>query len=164
MSIVRKFHAKKLSKSEICRLLRVPRQRLYVHARAASGSKLTSRPAADGQVMGALRELLSEELRRRHFGYRRWKAVLARKTGMVVHYKRLRHLLKHMGWTQQHIKSGGCRRRMPRPGKPCAPNQVWQVDVTKAYVGGMGWRHHIAVMDVFSREIVGHHESLRVRA
>jgi len=38
------------------------------------------------------------------------------------------------------------------------------MDMTKVYIEGTGWLHHIAIIDLFDREIVGHHESLRARS
>lgn len=104
-----------------------------------------------------------EEPRRRHFGYRRWRAVLRRKRALVVNHKRLRRLLREMGLSQPRIRHRG-RIQTPRPNEPMQANTVWQVDMTKVPIAGGGWLHHIAVIDVYTREIVGHYESLRARA
>lgn len=34
------------------------------------------------------------------------------------------------------------------------------MDMTKVYIEGTEWVHHITIIDLFDREIIGHHESL----
>ena len=82
---------------------------------------------------------------------------------MVVNHKRMRRLMHVLGWTQQRVPKG-YRIGVSRPGNPSGPNQVWQIDMTKVPVEGTGWLHHIAVVDMFTREVVGHFEGMRARA
>ncbi|MEW6723342.1 MAG: DDE-type integrase/transposase/recombinase [Bacillota bacterium] len=72
-------------------------------------------------------------------------------------------ILKELGWTQKRIKRGK-RIKNARPGRSTAPNQLWQIDMTKVAVEDAGRLHHIAIIDAYTREIVGHHESLRAWA
>lgn len=110
-----------------------------------------------------MRELLVEEPRRRHFGYRRWRAVLKRRRNLVVNHKRMARLLRELGWAQERIKRGK-RIKTERPDQPTAPNQVWAIDMTKLWIEGAGWLHSVSIIDLFDRQIVGHHESRRARA
>ncbi len=159
--LVSGFAAQGLARTQAAELLGIPRQRLYprdarVHAPPPDSGR-------DAEVVAVLRELLAEEPRRRHFGYRRWQAVLGRRKGIVVNHKRMRRLLHVLGWTQQRVPKGH-RVGVARPGNPSGPNQVWQIDMTKVPVEGTGWLHHIAVVDMFTREVVGHFEGMRARA
>ncbi|MDI6841175.1 MAG: DDE-type integrase/transposase/recombinase, partial [bacterium] len=40
------------------------------------------------------------------------------------------------------------------------PYQLWQADMTKVWVNGTGWMHLFAIIDCFTREIVGYCFSL----
>ena len=91
----------------------------------------------DAQAVTNMRELLAEEPRRRHFGYRRWQAVLGRRKGIVVNHKRMRRLMHVLGWTQHRVPKGH-RIGVSRPGNPSGPKQVWQIDMTKVPVEGTG--------------------------
>lgn len=113
-------------------ILVVPRHRLYSHAREP---RPTVRPQGnDDRAKAAMRERVVIEPRRRHFGYRRWKAVLGRKRGLVVNHKRVRRLLHEPGWVQPRFR-GRWPIRAPRPTAPTGPNQVWLIDMTKVTVG-----------------------------
>lgn len=89
--------------------------------------------------------------------------MLSRKRGLVVNHKRVRRLLHELGWVQPRFR-GGRPIRPPWPTAPTGSNQVWLIDMTKIGVTDTGWLHHIAIIDAYTREIVGHHESLRARA
>ena len=110
-----------------------------------------------------MQELLAEEPRRHHFGYRRWCAILKRRRNLVVNHKRMVRLLRELGWTQARIRRGK-RLRAERPENPTAPNQVWAIDMTKFLVGEACWLHCISVIDLFDRMVVGYCVSLRGRA
>ena len=69
-----------------------------------------------------MRGLMAEEPRR-HFGCRRWQAVLDRKRGIVVNHKRMRRLMHTLGWTQQRLPKGHPV-GVARPGHPSGRNQV----------------------------------------
>lgn len=122
----------------------------------------TSRPT-DDQVKAAMQELLAEEPRRQHFGYRRWCAILKRRRNLVVNHKRMVRLLRELGWTQARIRRGK-RLKTERPENPTAPNQVWAIDMTKFLVSESCWLHCISVIDLFDRMVVGYCVSLRGRA
>ena len=44
------------------------------------------------------------------------------------------------------------------------PNQLWEMDMVQMYIDQSGrWVYMFDIIDVYTREIVGHHESLRCR-
>jgi len=108
-------------------------------------------------------EELAREPRYRCFGYRRWRTVL-RQRGLVVNHKRLRRILGQAGLSQKRIPRTQRQREPWVRRRPDGPNQVWQMDMTRIYLDDGTMVHHMAIIDVYDRQIVGHHESLRCRA
>ena len=136
----------------VCRLLGFPRCALY---RAAAP------PAADAPALrGALVRLAGEWPT---YGYRRLTAML-RREGHAVNGKRVRRLMAALG-----IQGKAPARRArttnsdhPFPRWPnlveglavVRPDQVWVADIT--YVPtAQGWLFLAAVMDLYSRQILG---------
>ncbi len=153
-----------MSRSAIARTLNVPRSRFY-QRKPTRQSVAVNEVSADRNVVTAIKRQLELQPRYTFYGYRRWRAVLRQREGLVVNHKRLRRLLRQLGLSQDRlcrVKRNGSRKHVD--WKPAEPNRVWQMDMTKVYVDGTGWLHHIAIIDLFDRSIVGHHESFRARA
>lgn len=118
----------------------------------------------DVDIVRAIRELWNEHPSYTQYGYRRLRALLARRKGWIVNHKRLRRILAISGLGQARIE-----RRRPKPtadrptNEPTRPNQVWQMDMTKFFLEGFGWVHVMGIIDLFDRMIVGYHISPRAR-
>jgi putative transposase len=121
-------------------------------------------PDRDADISAAINRQLRLQPRYAAFGYRRWRVVLQQREGLTVNHKRLRRVLRLQGLSQARIERTRNHTGSWVDWKPKAPNRVWQMDMTKVYIDGGGWLHHIAVIDLFDRALVGHHESLRARA
>ena len=100
----------------------------------------------------------------RCYGSRRLQAVL-RSEGIKLGRYRVRRLMRTHGlrttWKRKFIHTTDSRHDLPtatnvldRQFTPAAPNQAWVSDITYLRTRG-GWLYLAAVMDLFSRKIVG---------
>ena len=95
------------------------------------------------------------------YGTRRVRAVLGRQ-GWAVNRKRVQRLMRDAGLLvpaeRPHPKSSGT------PFTVTAPIQLWQTDLTKFWAGRQdGWAYVTAVIDCYTRELVGHRVTRRCR-
>ena len=98
------------------------------------------------------------------YGYRRVTWWLRWKEGLRVNRKRVLRVMRERSLL---IRSRRLRaRRKKEWGRVGAarPNQIWQSDMTKIWVGPMvGWAYLVSVIDCCTREIVGWNLSDRCR-
>jgi putative transposase len=147
----------------VAKVLEVPRSSLYVRRSVLAQARQRENVLTDSMVVTAMRKLLTEQPYYQGYGYRRMRAVLRRHFGWNVNHKRLRRLMRQAGLMQQRVRRGH-RPAVERPKTATAPNQVWQMDMTKLLLDGYGWLHVIGVIDIFDRQVVGYHISSRARA
>lgn len=90
------------------------------------------------------------------YGYRRVTAVL-RREGVLVNHKKVNRIMRDAGLARPRIRTQlvGVSDR-GAAGDAMGPNQVWQMDLTRAWVEALGWVNVVAVIDVWDRSIVGH--------
>jgi putative transposase len=164
--LAEEFQQRGLPVTDQAKVLGLPRSRFYRRkqtSKPASHDPFTrkSEQPTDEEIIAVLRGLDS---RYHTYGYRRLRAVLQRLHGWVINHKRLRRLLRDIRWTTQRIAR--CRRpkESRRPATPTRPNELWQMDMTKFFIPGLGWAHVIAILDVYTRLIVSHRVTLRARA
>ncbi len=124
---------------------------------------------ASASVMDRNRPLVEriEALKADHpfWGYRRVWAHLKYVNGLDVNKKRI---LRLMGAHQLLVKPGAHlkasrtpQRNKPRPDRP---NAWWGIDMTKVMVEGIGWMYIVAVLDWYTKKIVGYYTGLECRA
>jgi len=105
-----------------------------------------------------------EELKREHpyWGYRRICAMMKKK-GNKVNHKRVYRIMKENGllFKVEHKKAS---RTIQKKIKPEKPREILGIDMTKVYTKDGGWVYYIAVIDWYTREILGSEISLRCRA
>ncbi len=93
------------------------------------------------------------------YGYRRIRAMLRRRFGIRMSKKTVNWVMRAFNLTLP-IK----KKRLPRPRarklEVTQLYQLWQTDMTKLWVEGTGWMYFFAVIDCFTREIVGWYFSL----
>lgn len=106
-----------------------------------------------------------QALKKEHplWGYRRVWAYLKYRMEMPVNKKRIYRLMKEHNLlvTKNHklrAKRTGSR---PKPRAVC-PNQYWGIDMTKIKLAEWGWIYLVAVLDWYTKEIVGY--SVRSRS
>lgn len=88
------------------------------------------------------------------YGYRRIRIMLRRREGIYISKKTVQWIMRAFNLSLPVEK-----KRMPRPHlekvEAVRPYELWQTDMTKIWVNGTGWMHLFAVIDCFTREIVG---------
>lgn len=146
---------KKASTARLCRLLGVSRSGLYAarHRQQAPRACALSTPLqAAFQASGG------------NYGSRRLCAAL-KAQGLDVGRYRVRGLMKQHGlrarWRRKFVHTTDSRHDLPvaanildRRFKPRAPDQAWVADITYIRTG-RGWLYLAAVLDLYSRKVVG---------
>jgi len=98
------------------------------------------------------------------WGYRRVWAHLKYVDGLGVNKKRILRLLKEHKLLVKddcHLKANRTIKSKPRPDKP---NQWWGIDMTKVMVTNFGWMYIVAVLDWYTKKIVGYYIGLVCQA
>lgn len=145
---------KKLSKSHLCKLLKIPRSTYY----AGLKSKVINLEEIELNALikqvfnqsngSAGARTISHIISKNGIKLTRYKAgKLMKKLGLVS--RQYRHKYKHRDKAHQVHRNA-----INRDFSPKAPNQVWSGDVTYIRIKG-GWCYFAVVLDLFSRKVVG---------
>ena len=146
---------KKADTARLCRLLGVSRSGLYAARRRRQAPRvcaLTTPLQAAFQASGG------------NYGSRRLCAAL-KAQGLAVGRYRVRRLMKRQGlkacWKRKFTHTTDSRHDLPvaanlldRRFNPSTPDQAWVADITYIRTG-RGWLYLAAVLDLYSRKIVG---------
>jgi transposase InsO family protein len=99
------------------------------------------------------------------WGYRRVWAHLKYVNGLDVNKKRILRLMREYDLlVKPNTRLKATRtsgRSKPRPTKP---NEWWGIDMTKVMVEGFGWMYIVAVLDWYTKKIVGYYAGMECRA
>lgn len=145
----------KVETSRLCRLVGVSRSGVYAarrRRRASRACPLTAALQAAFQASGG------------NYGSRRLSASL-KAQGLRVGRHRVRCLMKQQGlkarWKRKFVHTTDSRHELPiatnvldRRFSPQAPDQAWVADITYIRTE-RGWLYLAAVLDLYSRKIVG---------
>ncbi|MEO0075363.1 MAG: IS3 family transposase [candidate division WOR-3 bacterium] len=99
-----------------------------------------------------------------YWGYRRIRAWLRYRDGILVNEKKVRRLMKAQGlMVKQTIHKA---KQTPKKSKPRAerPKQYWDIDMTKFIINGLGWVYLVIVLDWYTKKVVGWDISLRSKS
>ena len=146
---------KKADTARLCRLLGVSRSGVYAarrRRRAPRACTLRAPLQAAFQASGG------------NYGSRRLSAAL-KAQGLSAGRYRVRRLMKQQGlkarWKRKFVHTTTSRHDLPvaanlldRRFNPRAPDQAWVADITYIRTG-RGWLYLAAVLDLYSRKIVG---------
>ena len=149
-------HAKKASTAQCCRALGVSRSGLYAARQRQRSAKQLS--VLDVQAKAAF------EASGQSYGSRRLSVEL-KAQGLAVGRYKARGLMRNNGlrarWRRKFTHTTDSRHSLPvapnvleRQFTPEAPNQAWVCDITYVRTHS-GWLYLAAVLDLFSRKIVG---------
>jgi len=142
--------------TRLCTLLGASRAGVY----AAAARGRTPRPpcAARAAVRAAF------EASGGCYGARRIRAALQAQ-GLAIGRHRVRRMMREQAlkarWRRKHVHTTDSRHHLPvaenvlnRHFTPCAPNHAWVCDMTYVRTD-TGWLYLAAVMDLYSRKVVG---------
>ena len=88
------------------------------------------------------------------YGYRRIRVMLRRREGIYLSKKTVQWIMRAFNLSLPVKKKRAPRSHIERV-EVRSPYQLWQTDMTKIWVNGTGWMHLFAVIDCWTREIVG---------
>ena len=141
-------------RKRVARVLAISRSSLYYRKRPR-GSRADRR--WDSQIVAACGAKPA-------YGYRRVTWWLKRKEGLVVNRKRVLRVMREQGLLVPSRRLRARRRKEWGRVEVSRPNQIWQADLTKIWVGStVGWAYLVSVIDCYTREIVGWDLSNRCR-
>lgn len=144
---------KGFSISEALKYLKISRSTYYYKPR-----KYTRR-AKDEKIFKEI-----EELKREHpyWGYRRICAMLKKKGNNIINHKKVYRIMKEKGLLIKVKHKKACR-TIQKKIKPNRAREVLGIDMTKILTRDGGWVYYVAVIDWYTREILGSEISLRCR-
>lgn len=83
---------------------------------------------------------------------------------LKVNHKRIYRIMKVLNLLQDRIVPIPKNYQLKQKHELTGPNQLWEMDMVQMYIDNSGqWVYMFDIIDVYTREIVGHHESLRCR-
>ena len=154
--LARQMQQEAVAVKQSCRVLGVSRSGYY-----AARRRLARPAAADGAAAHAQAAF---EAAGRCYGSRRLAAAL-RERGVPMGRHRVRRLMRENGlrpaWRRKFVHTTDSRHSLPvfenvlnRQFDPAEPNRAWAADITYVRTRG-GWLYLAAVLDLFSRKVVG---------
>jgi putative transposase len=108
-----------------------------------------------------------KEIKTEHpfWGYRRMWAYLKYVDGLEINKKRVLRLMQR---TDLLVKPDIKLKASRAPGRskphPLRPNQWWGMDMTKVMVHCFGWMYITAVLDWYTKKIVGYYAGMQCRS
>ena len=83
---------------------------------------------------------------------------------LKVNHKRIYRIMKVLNLLQDRIVPVPKNYQLKQKHDLNGPNQLWEMDMVQTYIDNSGqWVYMFDIIDVYTREIVGYHESLRCR-
>ena len=107
-----------------------------------------------------------KEIKSHHpfWGYRRIWAHLKYIDGLEVNKKRILRLMqKHELLVKPNTRIKAIRTPKSKP-RPTQPYEWWGIDMTKVIVEGFGWMYIVAVLDWYTKKIVGYYVGIECRS
>ena len=113
-------------------------------------------------VVARIRELKADHP---FWGYRRIWAHLKYVDGLLVNRKRvLRLMQKHALVVKPDTRLKAIRTPQRSKPRPTQPHQWWGIDMTKVMVEGFGWMYIVAVLDWYTKKIIGYYTGIQCRS
>ena len=155
------------AKQQVCAVLEVPRASYYRRCKLKSRTMCAKRQRLRVHVKALF------EASGRSYGSRRIKAALLAQDVMVGRYL-VRQTMQDLGirpvWKKAFVRTTDSQHKLPiaenlldQQFDPTQPNQAWVGDITYIRTQS-GWLYLAAVMDLYSRKIVGYAMSSRMTA
>ena len=160
-------HCDQYSIQRMCQLLRLNRSKLYRRKQA----KAMQIPQTEQDLIQRI--CLIFKASGKNYGSRRiQKALLVE--GICVGRYKIRRIMRQQGlittWRRKFIKTTESKHKMPvaenilnQEFNPDSKNQAWVADITYIWTAS-GWLYLAAIMDLYSRKIVGYSLSARMTA
>lgn len=89
------------------------------------------------------------------YGHRLIHAHLKHRYGLAINRKTVLKIMRELGYTQPKVWHRPSRPKRMQKMSPKAPNQAWQIDMTSFQLTNLRTLYLVAVIDCYSRKIVG---------
>ncbi len=122
------------------------------------------RPVSDEEALREKITFLCCQPRHHTFGHRRIKALLKRHYGLRHSRKTVLRIMDDLGLKQDRIWHRPKRPKRVEKMEPTGPNQAWQIDMTSFQLADLTPLFLVAVVDCYTRQIVGWTLDRRCRA
>jgi len=162
------------SVSKVCRILNFPRSRYYRRRSVNNGSFRKRTVEKTNREESIIREkIISICLRYPRWGSRRIRNWLRRREGMKINRKRVQRIMSPVRLAppdgEEKLILRPSRKKASRDSgrrKPIATrvHQWWGIDMTKFQVETIGWVYLVAVINWYSRKVVGYALDIHCRS
>lgn len=99
-----------------------------------------------------------------YYGYRMITNYIRHRDEIIVNHKRIYRIMRELDLLQKQNTPKPREYKQSQEHEIDGPNQMWQMDLVQWYLDNTGnWVYMFDIMDVYTREIVGYHISLRCR-
>ena len=107
-----------------------------------------------------------KELKTAHpfWGYRRIRAWLVHREGILINEKKVRRLMKENGLVAISHKYRIRRAAATQKARASRPHQVWGIDMTKFWIDSFGWAYLVIILDWYTKKTVGWDLSARSKS
>ena len=156
----------KLSVRRLAAVFDVPSGTLgrWVAVRGDRPPRERPRPVSgDHEFLGKVKALCSETMHRT-YGHRRIRALLRRRYGIRASRPTVLRAMRKLGLVQPRIRRKEARPKRVEKMRPTRPNESWQIDMTSFQLSDLNTVYLVAVIDCYTRQVVGWTLDRRCRA
>jgi putative transposase len=155
-----------LSVRRLAAVLEVPSGTVgrWVAVRGDRPPRERARPVSgDMEFLGKVKALCEEPMHRT-YGHRRIRALLRRRYGIRVSRETVLRAMRKLGLVQPRIRRREARPKRVEKMRPTGPNESWQIDMTSLQLSDLNTVYLVAVIDCYTRQVVGWSLDRRCRA
>jgi transposase InsO family protein len=146
----------------ICQVLSISRSGYYRKLRQGKRSQRESvKKKEEASLKAKIREIC---LNHPFWGTRRVTVWLRKREGITINRKRVQRLMREEKLILKSKKKPASRGKPRKKPVPNRPNQWWGIDMTKFLIEDVGWIYLVAVVDWYSRKVVGHAMDVHCRS
>jgi len=116
------------------------------------------------QDMHLIEKIKAIKLEHPYWGYRRIRAWLRYRDGILVNEKKVRRIMKAQGLQVKQAMYKAKRTSNKSKPKAERPKQYWGIDMTKFIINGLGWVYLAIVLDWYTKKVVGWDIALRSKS
>ena len=143
------------SVSLVCRLLGFNRARYYRQKQGAvRAGKIAGKD--DRSELDVIEKIKEISLSHPYWGSRRVTNWLSKRKGILINRKRTQRIMREHNLILKVRKKPASRESNRRKPRPSRSYQWWGIDMTKFMVDSLGWIYLVAVVDWYSRKVVGY--------
>jgi putative transposase len=144
--------------SLVCEILGFNRARYYRRKQNGMITEKVERKLAcdvdcEHELINKIKEICKDHP---YWGSRRVTNWLRKREGIVINRKRAQRIMREQDLILKAKKKPASRESNRRKPKPSRPYQWWGIDMTKFMVDRLGWIYLVAIVDWYSRKVVGY--------